>query len=300
VIFSATLWSTEPADGDVFSLAYSVDGANYLEMFTFSGPTPNEHLFVLPLETQGLLTVRLTDSDRTPGNRTTDSVFIDRLAIRSESGAGDPPLTPTDLTAAAVSAYQINVEWTDTADETGYQVQRSLDGQSWLAIDTLGENVTFYSDGDLSPATTYHYRIQAFNGAGASSPSATASVTTWDAPESGLAHVGDLDALGVPGKPKRWDATVTITVHDQEHNPLAGASITGSWDGAVSGVASCVTDSYGRCQVVWEGIKYSLGDATFAVTAIAHPDYSYDSSANHDADGDSDGTSISISRPSES
>jgi galactose oxidase len=90
-----------------------------------------------------------------------------------------PSAAPSNLTATAVSASQINLSWTDNSNnETGFKVERSKHGRRFKRIATLGENVTTYSDSGLSRATTYSYRVRAYNSGGNSAYSNTVSATT--------------------------------------------------------------------------------------------------------------------------
>jgi predicted phage tail protein len=72
------------------------------------------------------------------------------------------------------------VSWQDaSSDETGFRVQRSADGSTnWTLVATLGANVTSYQDTGLTAGTTYYYRVRAYNAAGNSGFSNTASATT--------------------------------------------------------------------------------------------------------------------------
>ena len=109
-------------------------------------------------------------------------------------------------------------------------------------------------------------------------------------------HVGDLDGSGVAAPRNRWDASVTITVHDAGETPIAGATVNGSWD--VGGGGSCTTDASGQCSVIKNNIKGNEASATFTVTDVTrNAGDTYDSGANHDPDGDSNGTSITILQP---
>lgn len=90
-----------------------------------------------------------------------------------------PPLMPTGLSATARSSTQIDLSWADVADETGYKVQRSLDGVSgWAQVGTTSADITTFANTGLSASTTYYYRVIAYNGVGDSTPSATASAKT--------------------------------------------------------------------------------------------------------------------------
>ncbi len=109
-------------------------------------------------------------------------------------------------------------------------------------------------------------------------------------------HVGDLDGSSAAAPRNRWNATVTITVHDASENPVANATVSGSW--SVGGGGSCTTDAAGQCNVTKNNIKDREASATFTVAEVTrHAGDVYDSGANHDPDGDSDGTSITILNP---
>ena len=71
---------------------------------------------------------------------------------------------PTDLSAVMISSSQIDLTWLDnTADETGFRVERSLDGiTGWDEIIVLPENSTAYSDTGLVCSTGYHFRVRAY------------------------------------------------------------------------------------------------------------------------------------------
>ncbi len=90
-----------------------------------------------------------------------------------------PPAAPGNAVASALSPTQINLTWTDNANnETGFKVERSQDGLTWTQIATPGANVTAYADSGLSAATGYSYRVQATNAGGDSAYSNTANATT--------------------------------------------------------------------------------------------------------------------------
>ena len=57
-------------------------------------------------------------------------------------------------------------------------------------------------------------------------------------------HIGDLDANSSPGTSPagKWDATVTIIVHDGGEGLISNATVSGSWSNGTSGTGSCMTD----------------------------------------------------------
>jgi titin len=77
------------------------------------------------------------------------------------------------------SSTEIDLDWADVADETGYRVERSPDGENgWIPVVTTGQDVTTYSDTLPLPGTTYHYRVFATNAGADSPPSDVTSATT--------------------------------------------------------------------------------------------------------------------------
>lgn len=110
-------------------------------------------------------------------------------------------------------------------------------------------------------------------------------------------HVGDLDGGSIATSRNNWDALVTITVHDKVHVGLVGATVSGSWSGGIGGDTSCVTTDAGQCALGANVTKKKLKKVSFTVSDVSYGGKSYVSSQNHDPDGDSDGTSITVNRP---
>jgi titin len=92
-----------------------------------------------------------------------------------------PPAAPSNLTALAVSSSQINLAWTDNANnETGFMIERCTGSRctNFSQITTVGANVTTFADTGLNARTTYRYRVQAYNDSGNSAYSNIAKATT--------------------------------------------------------------------------------------------------------------------------
>ncbi|MDR1810855.1 MAG: fibronectin type III domain-containing protein [Prevotella sp.] len=71
---------------------------------------------------------------------------------------------PAGLKARAFSPREIRLAWIDrSTDETGFQLERSLDGVTFTIIASLGKDRTLYVDSTLSAGTVYGYRICAKN-----------------------------------------------------------------------------------------------------------------------------------------
>ena len=83
------------------------------------------------------------------------------------------PASPgNSLTATAVPRSGVTLTWADYANnEEFYEVQRRIGTGAWVDLATLQRNTTTYLDRTTVARTTYSYRVNASNFAGASLPS---------------------------------------------------------------------------------------------------------------------------------
>ena len=82
---------------------------------------------------------------------------------------GAVPNAPSNLRKVTTTATSVQMRWTDNAtNETGFYLERSLNGTTWTRIATLGRNVITYTNTGLSSLTSYSYRVQAYNSIGPS------------------------------------------------------------------------------------------------------------------------------------
>jgi hypothetical protein len=119
----------------------------------------------------------------------------------------DPSLlTPYSITATAESASKINLSWQGMPGSSGYQVEYSTNnGASWTMGPDVAAPATSVNIMNLSPATTYMFRVNAYN----------ASVTSgWS---------GFPTATTFPSAP-----TVTITGDQQHEIDLGWNSVPGA------------------------------------------------------------------------
>ena len=97
-------------------------------------------------------------------------------------GTVSTPSAPSSLTATAASSSQINLAWADNSTiETGFKIERATSSAgTYTQIATVGASVKTYSNTGLSPATTYYFRVRAYNASGNSGYSNIANATTKD------------------------------------------------------------------------------------------------------------------------
>lgn len=87
------------------------------------------------------------------------------------------PAAPTNLATTLQPGPQVRLTWKDNANnETGFVIERALDGVTFSALATVGTNVTSYSDA-VAAGNTYTYRVKALNAGGSSAFSNTSAVT---------------------------------------------------------------------------------------------------------------------------
>jgi len=97
------------------------------------------------------------------------------------SSTVSPPTAPSGLSAAPSAADPIGtivLSWFDTANESGYRVERSADGATFGQIAQLGSGATMFGNSGLAAGLTYYYRVSAYNSAGSSPYSNVASAQT--------------------------------------------------------------------------------------------------------------------------
>jgi serine protease AprX len=108
-------------------------------------------------------------------------------------------------------------------------------------------------------------------------------------------HVGDLDDTSVLLSSTRWRARATIRVHDGAHANLAGVVVRGRF-GPQGAVVSCTTGTAGACSLRRD-LKKTKASIVFVVLGLSRSSYDYVATDNHDPDGDSNGTRITVTRP---
>lgn len=107
------------------------------------------------------------------------SAFTSEVTVTTQSLVAIPA-APSNLTAATVSPFDIDLAWTDnSSDETEFQVERrKANNGSWELVATTQAGVTSLRNGSLWSGTAYVYRVRAVNSAGGSSFTNEATATT--------------------------------------------------------------------------------------------------------------------------
>lgn len=119
------------------------------------------------------------------GSYTLVAVATDNLGAQAQSApvtitVNPPsiPAAPSGLSAVPLAKRKIQLTWTDnSANESGFKIERSTDSVTWSQIATVGANTTSYTNNGLKNGVTYYYRVRAYNASGDSGYSNIASAT---------------------------------------------------------------------------------------------------------------------------
>lgn len=317
--------STRSADFPTTAGAFQdqfVGGLNDCGIPGFGGPRNCDDMFVTKLVPDGSA---LAYSTYIGGglDDTSSGIALDssgQAAIVGYSQSSDfPPASGTGVTANIILA-KLNSSGSDLLYSVKTFSAVANDGHG-IALDSAGN--TYITGAQNAPADLY---VAKFADDGTPPqptptptgttvpptptstrfPPPTPTLTTTPPPPptptpagGNTAHVADLDGSSAfTFRQFAWQATVDITIHNTDHFPVAGAVVSGTWSGGgADGSAQCVTDSNGNCSVSTGNMRRRYDDATFTVDNIVHPDYTYAAVSNHDPDGDSNGTAITVSQP---
>jgi serine protease AprX len=221
--------------------------------------------------------------------------------------------TPQDIS-------QVTLDW-GAYYATDYSIQVSTDDSVWATVhstssgngghETIAFNVTqaryirlYSSAWSDSSFRDWLNEFEVYAASTAQAPAPTSTPTALptstptpsptSTPQTGNSiHVGDLDDISTSNG-SHWNAVVKILVHDATETPLQGVLVSGDWSSEV-----CTTDADGTCSLSQQNLKNNVGSVTFT---IADPSdlsfvWPYKATLNHDPDGDSNGTSITLLKP---
>ncbi len=97
------------------------------------------------------------------------------------------PVTPRDLNVSTFSSGRLDIDWTDASrNEFGFVIERRVPGGSFTEVGRVPAGTTSFIDFGLDPATSYTYRVRAFNLAGESTSSNSIASTDASDPEIDL------------------------------------------------------------------------------------------------------------------
>src|SRR3989441_3444339 len=256
-------------------------------------------------------------STQTIANRI--DLVLNNFGVHVDGGAPPPPPTPitdvavTSVTAPASVTQGATVNVGVTMKNVGNQpvgafavtLQQAPDGapftpQSVSSLSAGAQTTLTFSWGTSGTTSIGSHTLTASHNLtddNATNNQAWTSITVNSS--STVIHIGNLDAT-TSRNGSNWSATVEITVHDADHNPLNGATVVGHWSVLGLNSDTCTTGDLGgngTCIVLFPSLKKNVFSVNFTVVSVTMPDRTYDRTLNHDPDGDSNGTTIRVNRP---
>ncbi len=154
-----------------------------------------------------------------------DNVRFSRGALSPHAFLYDAGLTvpgiPTGLVANAVSAGEIGLTWSASADATGYYVKRSADSGGPYVIVGEASNPGF-SDTNVTAGVSYYYVVSAVSDSAQSSNSAEVSAVPSSTVSSNEFYFADYAVVGG----SNLSLTVSNSVLGHDYGMLATDSLT--------------------------------------------------------------------------
>ena len=208
-----------------------------------------------------------------------------KLSVTYSLPSGGPdteaPDAPTALAADDKTETSVTLSWQQCAaascDNVGVTGHRVYEGGV-----LIGSPVTpsFVHSG-LSPSTTYDYEVSNIDAAGnESAGNPTLQVTTDDPPPAPTVLVNDV-AMSLQSNKKWRFARAEVAIVDGNAQPVAGATVSGTWTGLTSSSQDLVTGPDGRATFDSGQVpKSASGEFAFAVTNVVSSVHIYDESAN--------------------
>jgi subtilisin family serine protease len=166
------------------------------------------------------------------------------------------PSAPANVQAAVGVGGRVDLKWTDqSANELGFAIERSANGQSYVLVGTVGASLTNYSDWRVSANTTYAYRIRAYNPGGSSSYASVGNVTTPN--------------VGVPTAPASLTASAQA--------PAKGGGIALAWADKSNNEGGFLVERKTGSTGAWQPLKTFAPNTTkyTDTTTVSRTKYTY-------------------------
>lgn len=160
-------WNDTSSNETGFKLERSIDGVNFSEIASLSANSSTYNDNGLNAWTTYAYRIRAVNGSNTSAY----SPYVYRTTLTTSGPVASTPVataaplpTPFISSISAIISNQLVLNWSDTAtNETGYKIERSMDGVNFNQVASLGADVTSFIDTGLNAWTTYAYRIRSYN-----------------------------------------------------------------------------------------------------------------------------------------
>ena len=166
-----------------------------------------------------------------------------------------PPSAPTNLTATAASATQINLSWTVSTDNvgvTGYRVARCQGAGCSNFAEIATPTAATFNDTGLAASTSYSYRVRATDAAG--------NLSTYSSTDTASTAAGP---ISVQITPVRGGGTLSQSLNFTAilQNDVSAAGVTWTASGGIFSSQGKTTATYVA--------PSAAGNVTIAATSVA-------------------------------
>jgi len=199
-------WTNNSATATEFQIERSDDGANFYTLDTTTGTTYSDD-FADDGSTYWYRVEALNDNG-------------DPSASPDAVSATTALAPPSELTATAVSASEIDLAWSDdSVTATGYEVDRSIDGVNFTSqTKDLSADTSTYSDTGLAAGSHFYYRVISLAGEQASVASNRADDITTPPSSTGATATANSSSATLT-----WSIAPGATAYEVDRN------VDGTW-----------------------------------------------------------------------
>jgi hypothetical protein len=180
-------WTDAASNETGYAVERSTDGINFTTIQSLEAGTAATVDYGLSMNQTYFYRVRGTNSIGVGdySNVASASTVLPTSAPRAPSG-----LVARSDNGVEYFRSQMVLRWQDrSTNESSFQIERSVDGTTFVPAGSVAANLTTFVDRNLSSASYYYYRVRAANAMGLSTATVVAGDETH--PQSQLARVGD-------------------------------------------------------------------------------------------------------------
>lgn len=256
--------------------------------------------FSLPLDptVSGTIEINVVDTNRDQGASSLDTVTIDEITVTSSGDPAEQPPVVEILEPLDGITVTGGTELTFQATANDYEDGNISSNISWSSSvqGYLGSGANMLAKLSGGTPAVSHLVTAAVTDSAGNTTTSSITVNVDDTPIATEMSVVDLDAAAVAARGGKWEAQVTVTVHDDLGAVVPGVNVNGSWSNGANGSGTCTTDASGVCQIAKGGLKNNIPSVVFSITGI-DGSLTYNAGNNSDPDTDSDGSVITVVKP---
>ena len=249
------------SDGSIVSWSWDFAGQG-----TSNNPNPG-----FTFSSAGTFNVFLTVTDNDGGTNTTSQ----NVTVVDNGGDNNPPLASFTFSASALTA-----DFTDTSSDTdGSVVAWSWDFGGDGTSTSQNPSHTFSGDG------TFNVSLTVTDNEGATGTTSQ-NVTVSSGGGASTMHIEAITTAITRGAGGVGNVEATFLIHDSNGNPVADATVSGTFGGDLTGSDTGVTNGSGEVVLTSEQFSSRPSDLGICADNVTHGSLTYDAAQNSDTSFD--------------